>query len=79
MFTGLVEEMGTVRELVRSSDGTRLSIASTVAREGLALGDSVCVDGACTFVRVFKDCAEEGGSTCAVTPDGATCRFLVGK
>lgn len=40
---------------------------------------SVCVDGACTFVRVFKDCAEEGASTCGLTPDGATCRFLVGK
>lgn len=56
MFTGLVEEMGTVRELVRSSDGTRLSIASTVAREGLALGDSVCVDGAClTIIELDPD------------------------
>ncbi|MGE3269322.1 MAG: riboflavin synthase [Chloroflexota bacterium] len=50
MFTGLVEEMGTVRELVAAPDGTRLSIGAVTAREGLALGDSVCVDGACLTV-----------------------------
>ena len=50
MFTGLVEEMGAVRQLVKDPEGTRLSIASTTAREGLALGDSVCVDGACLTV-----------------------------
>lgn len=50
MFTGLVEEMGAVRRLVMDPEGARLSIASTVAREGLALGDSVCVDGACLTV-----------------------------
>jgi riboflavin synthase len=50
MFTGLVEEMGAVRQMVNDLEGTRLSIASTIAREGLALGDSVCVDGACLTV-----------------------------
>jgi riboflavin synthase len=50
MFTGLVEEMGTVRDLVTIGEETRLSIAAKTAREGLALGDSVCVDGACLTV-----------------------------
>jgi riboflavin synthase len=50
MFTGLVEEMGTVRDLVTIGEETRLSIAATTSREGLALGDSVCVDGACLTV-----------------------------
>jgi riboflavin synthase len=50
MFTGLVEEMGSVRDLVRGADGTRLSIAAQVVREGLALGDSVCVDGTCLTI-----------------------------
>lgn len=40
---------------------------------------SVCVDGACTYVRVFKDCTEEGGSNCVVTADGAACKFVGGK
>src|SRR4051794_12181915 len=50
MFTGLVEEMGTVRDLVTTGDQTRLSIAAKTAREGLALGDSVAVDGTCLTV-----------------------------
>ena len=47
MFTGLVEEMGTVRDLRAIEDGTQLSIAAVTTREGLALGDSVAVDGTC--------------------------------
>ena len=50
MFTGLVEEMGTVRDLVTTGDQTLLSIAARTAREGLALGDSVAVDGTCLTV-----------------------------
>jgi riboflavin synthase len=50
MFTGLVEEMGSVRDLITLGDETRLSIAAKTAREGLALGDSVAVDGTCLTV-----------------------------
>lgn len=50
MFTGLVEEMGTVRVLDSSPEGTRLSIAAQIVRPGLALGDSVAVEGACLTV-----------------------------
>ena len=56
MFTGLVEEMGSVRDLVTIGDQTRLSIAAKTAREGLALGDSVAVDGTClTVVELDPD------------------------
>ena len=50
MFTGLVEEVGRVRELVVGADGTRLSVAAERVLPGLALGDSVAVDGACLTV-----------------------------
>lgn len=50
MFTGLVEEMGSVRDLITVGEHTRLSIAAKTAREGLALGDSVAVDGTCLTV-----------------------------
>jgi len=50
MFTGLVEEMGTVRALETTDTGTRLSIGAVITRPGLALGDSVAVDGACLTV-----------------------------
>ncbi len=65
MFTGLVEEMGTVRERVPSAAGARMVIACDVVREGLAIGDSVSVNGAClTVVELTDDsfavdCVEE--------------------
>jgi riboflavin synthase len=50
MFSGLVEEIGQVRELVSAPGGTRLSIGARHVLEGLALGDSVSVDGTCLTV-----------------------------
>jgi riboflavin synthase len=65
VFTGLVEEMGTVRERVPSAAGARMVIGCDVVREGLAIGDSVSVNGAClTVVELTDDsfavdCVEE--------------------
>ncbi len=65
MFTGLVEEMGTVRERVPSAAGARMVIGCEVVRDGLAIGDSVSVNGAClTVVQMTDDtfavdCVEE--------------------
>ena len=50
MFTGIVEEVGTVRELARKGDVTRLAVAATVAGEGSDLGASVAVNGVCLSV-----------------------------
>ena len=50
MFTGLVEEMGTVRAFESTDEGTNLSIRAVTTREGLALGDSIAVDGTCLTV-----------------------------
>jgi riboflavin synthase len=46
MFTGLIEDVGTIDSLDRTSDGARLRIASSLAPE-LSLGDSIAVDGCC--------------------------------
>jgi riboflavin synthase len=46
MFTGLVSDLGTVRALDRSTDGTRMTIATALAAE-LAPGDSIAVNGVC--------------------------------
>lgn len=46
MFTGLIEDVGTVESIDRGDDGARLRIASRLAGE-LALGDSIAVDGCC--------------------------------
>ncbi len=46
MFTGLVQDLGTVESLERTADGARLRIATRLGAE-LGLGDSVAVDGVC--------------------------------
>jgi riboflavin synthase len=49
MFTGLVEDLGTVRQVARIADGAELIIAATFASQ-LASGESVAVNGACLTV-----------------------------
>jgi riboflavin synthase len=46
MFTGLIEEVGVVVAIERSSDGAKLRIASSLTSE-LGLGDSIAVNGCC--------------------------------
>jgi riboflavin synthase len=50
VFTGIVEEVGTVREVAHKGDVTRLAIAASVAGEGSDLGASVAVNGVCLTV-----------------------------
>jgi len=50
MFTGIVEELGTVLGVERSGDVVRLAVGSKVAREGSELGASVAVNGVCLTV-----------------------------
>ncbi len=47
MFTGLVEEGGTLRSVTPTDGGARLVIDASVVLEGLEIGDSVAVNGAC--------------------------------
>ena len=49
MFTGLIEEMGTVKSLARGTVG-RLVVASEKIAVGVAIGDSVSINGACLTV-----------------------------
>ena len=48
MFTGLVETVGAVRAVRRNAGGVRLTIETPL--EGLAVGESVSVDGVCQTV-----------------------------
>ena len=50
MFTGIVEEVGSVREMARKADVTRLAVGAAVACEGSDLGASVAVNGVCLTV-----------------------------
>jgi riboflavin synthase len=46
MFTGLIEDVGTVESIDAGADGSRLRIATSLAGE-IEQGDSVAVNGAC--------------------------------
>ena len=50
MFTGIVEELGTVQSAHRRGDTVRLAVMATIAREGSELGASVAVNGVCLTV-----------------------------
>lgn len=50
MFTGLIEEVGTVDAIVDGHGARRLRIAASVVMDGLAIDDSVAVDGCCLTV-----------------------------
>ena len=50
MFTGIVEELGTVEAVEEQADAIRLSIRSGTVLEGTGLGDSISVNGCCLTV-----------------------------
>jgi riboflavin synthase len=46
MFTGLIQDVGTVAAMATGADGARIRIASSLGSE-IALGDSIAVNGVC--------------------------------
>lgn len=50
MFTGLVREIGTLRAVQRRDGLTRLAVAAPRCAPGLAVGDSLAVNGVCLTV-----------------------------
>jgi riboflavin synthase len=57
MFTGIVEELGTVAAVEDQGDAIRLTIRATTVLEDAGLGDSIAVNGCCLTV------AERDGDT----------------
>jgi riboflavin synthase len=50
MFTGIVEELGTVQAFERKGDTARVVIGASLVREGSGLGASVAINGVCLTV-----------------------------
>ena len=50
MFTGIIEELGVIRQISLTGDGGHLEIAASVVLEGTRLGDSIAVNGVCLTV-----------------------------
>jgi riboflavin synthase len=58
VFTGLIEDLGTVETVERTDDGARLRIATRLSDE-IALGDSIAVNGCCLTAIDVQDGAFE--------------------
>jgi riboflavin synthase len=54
VFTGLVQDLGTVTAVEATSDGVRLAVRTPLAEE-LTLGDSVSVNGVCLTATSIAD------------------------
>jgi riboflavin synthase len=65
MFTGIVEELGTVEAVEQQGDAVRLSVRAATVLEGTAPGDSIAVNGCCLTVA-------EVVSTGSTTEEGST-------
>ena len=55
MFTGIVEELGTVEAVEEQGDAIRLSIRASTVLEDAGLGDSIAVNGCCLTVAERTD------------------------
>ena len=50
MFTGIIEEVGTVRRIERGAKGARLTIGAKTVLEDTKIGDSIATNGVCLTV-----------------------------
>lgn len=54
MFTGIVEEIGTVKSIKKGADSAVLTIQAKTVLEDIHLGDSIAVNGVCLTVIDFS-------------------------
>ena len=57
MFTGLVEETGTIERISRGANSAVLYIKAGIVLEGTKIGDSIAVNGVCLTVTSIKGSA----------------------
>jgi len=65
MFSGIVEDVGTVVSVAPRGEGVRLRVATALPMSEVRTGDSVAVSGACLTVTE----TEGGGFACDVSPE----------
>ncbi|MGH8014555.1 MAG: riboflavin synthase [Candidatus Binataceae bacterium] len=50
LFTGIIEDLGTIERVKRVKDGARLTIATAMPIARISIGDSIAVSGCCLTV-----------------------------
>lgn len=72
MFTGLIQDVGTIRKVDRRGSSAVLSIASKLVGDDLQLGESIAVNGVCLTVTGWGS----GRFTADVSPESLACTTL---
>jgi riboflavin synthase len=72
MFTGLIEDLGILRDIRTGSDQARLTVATGLPMAELSLGESIAVNGVCLTVTSFGD----GVFAADVSPETLDCTTL---
>ncbi|MCB0871713.1 MAG: riboflavin synthase, partial [Solirubrobacterales bacterium] len=62
MFTGIVEELGTVAAVQDQGDAVRLTVRADTVLEDAGLGDSIAVNGCCLTVAETSAGGTEGAA-----------------
>ena len=55
MFTGIIEEVGTIKGVKRGRDSGILTVSASKVLEGTKIGDSIAVNGICLTVTSLTD------------------------
>ncbi|MEW5819445.1 MAG: riboflavin synthase [Cyanobacteriota bacterium] len=55
MFTGIIEEIGKINKIEPVTNGIKLTVIANIVLQGLKLGDSISINGACQTVISFSD------------------------
>jgi len=50
MFTGIIEGLGTIKDMRPSAAGRAITVLTDFAFDGTRIGDSIAVNGACLTV-----------------------------
>jgi len=72
MFTGLIEDLGTLNDIHTGADQARLTVATKLPMAELTLGESIAVNGVCLTVTSFGD----GVFSADVSPETMACTSL---
>lgn len=65
MFTGIVEEVGTIKSIIKGARSARLGISASKVLEDVHIGDSISTNGVCLTVTDF----EKGSFSVDVMPE----------
>ncbi|MBW2504729.1 MAG: riboflavin synthase [Deltaproteobacteria bacterium] len=65
MFTGLIEDVGTILDINRKASQSSITVSTKIPMDEISLGESIAVNGACLTVTRYGD----GQFTADVSPE----------